>query len=144
MLRLRLSKKRPLDEVCQDICEPERLSAIERGESKPTMKRFIRLMERLEADTCRFYPKIRTKRYDLILLATEIDMLISSRRYQEAEEELQKPKSKAQHYRLGGFCFSRKDYIDWHCQYARFHGLNGTFMMVSVVLRSRYLVSNKI
>ncbi len=92
LLRLRLSKKRPLDEVCQDICEPERLSAIERGESKPTMKRFIRLMERLEADTCRFYPKIRTKRYDLILLATEIDMLISSRRYQEAEEELQKLK----------------------------------------------------
>ncbi len=88
LLRLRLSKGLSEEKVCPGICEPERLGAIERGESKPSLKHFTELMERLGADTCRFYPKIRTKRYDLFLLVTEIDMLISSQRYQEAGEVL--------------------------------------------------------
>ncbi len=91
ILRLRLSLGLSQEDLCIKEKEDERtIRRIEHGETKPNRKRFAQLMERLGADTCRFYPVIRADDYALYLAVIELERRMASFEYEAAERELVK------------------------------------------------------
>lgn len=80
------------EKLCEDICTPENLSAIESGKRAPSLRNYDKFMRKLGMDKDYFNSFISTQDFEYYELRRECKRCISLRKYEEAELVNQKMK----------------------------------------------------
>ena len=79
-------------DLCEGICTIETLYRIESGERIPTRANFLALMERMGKSGEKYIPFIHSDDIDILEKAKELDLLLTSRKYEELAYELSRLK----------------------------------------------------
>jgi len=88
--RERKAKGLSQEQLCQDICTPETISAIENGRRAPTLKNYDKLVKRLGISKDFYNSFLSTEKFEIHELRRECNRLIYLKRYDEAELLLKK------------------------------------------------------
>lgn len=80
------------EKLCEDICTPENLSAIESGKRAPSLRNYDKFMRKLGMDKDYYNSYISTQDFEYYELRRECKRCISLRKYEEAERVNQKMK----------------------------------------------------
>ena len=87
----RCSRKLTQEQLIEGIyMSPENLSRVERGENAPSRRKFDELMDKLGIERGKYCGTAIVENYECLELKYEIDILIGTGKYEEAQSKLEK------------------------------------------------------